>query len=394
GILACSCVFSSHAAYMSVQTTTVRRQALSKAAVEVQIELYRVTDELVAHLKGSKKADLAALEARLAAVNGKLSGGAAGISERERADLAAELKQICGLLSDTRALLSNAGTAESSIEGLLKASGNGSRQGSVDELTSLVSGLKAASEDPAQAAWVFERMKSRYKNRPGFKAQYGLMDDNGNFTVSSMVTADGKTVEIVSCRIQKIFGADKKLIGWEVVSQREARQAALSSLAKEALSTLNGGAGSKDLTAMVAALCELHQSWLKKLGFIGAAAGPEEEIERLRVIGESNKAFGLFLVQLIRYRIFVQEALLADAVPVGTRFEAWEVGAETPAGAQIYFHEEREGGVVYLGLHFLFKDQTTRFQGQSLTDETALIVVGDPVTKRAVRTKVAFGKDR
>ncbi|MBI5884086.1 MAG: hypothetical protein HZB91_13405, partial [Elusimicrobia bacterium] len=59
------------AGIMTVRSTPAPRESFSKSATEVQVELYRVTDELVAHLKGTKKADLSALEARLKALSGK-----------------------------------------------------------------------------------------------------------------------------------------------------------------------------------------------------------------------------------------------------------------------------------------------------------------------------------
>jgi hypothetical protein len=400
----------------------------SFVALEARYDLGGLGSDIVLHLSGKKPASLAQLNARLRDIEARLSSGST--LETEAAEIRAEVSRLAVLINNAAILATDAsGAVTPKVQVLVQNVTGASRGGGVETVAALMAGLREVAARPEEAARIFDNLSQRLGDPKLSAALKSFDSGSGRDAVLAAVTGKPVPIEFTDPNLVKkvtdlkgepipmplppgqawVPKTDVKTAAGAAAdpflslmpdarerrftSERASQREELLAGGREALRAAGIPPESlSDLAAVVARLAVVQQDVLKGLGITGPAQDFDEEQRRLEAIAEVNRPLALYLIALSRYRVLMQGALLADAVPEGTALEAWEIGQpeSVSAGAAITFHVEREDGQVYTGFLYTFPDGTSRFQGQSREGNTGLMVVRTPKTGKTARTVVTF----
>ena len=397
----------------------------SGTVMQARGELQSLNEDLLAHLRGKKKASVADLEKRLKRVEAMLAEGSMLASEQ--AKVRDDVKKVSALLESTKSLtLGGSGRPNPQVTALVEAVSAGPKQGDGATVAALVGGLRDAAADPSQAARIFENLQQRLGGLPDAQArlakvQKGLAESPIEFADPRNPNAQsGKPKDPdLSPPAPGVQGAVKNVKGPGLsdaaedaaspflnllpdakerlfTADRLDKRRSLLRGAREAILTSHGDPDAFiGLPSLIAHLEQTRGFLLETHGIKGPAKDAAEEQRRMKVIAETNMPLALYMVDMAMYKVFLQQAFLSQAIPVGTVFEAWEVGAPAePLVTKIVFSAQQESGAVFLGFQYHYKDGTSRFQGQGRDDDSALSVARSPVTGKEIRTRAFFDAER
>ena len=400
----------------------------SFVALQAQYDLKALGKEIVQHLSGKKPASLPELDRRLREIEARLSTGA--MLESEAADVRSEVQRLSTLLSDTAALAAGPGGAVTpKVQALVRNVAGVANGGGVETVAVLMSGLRDVAAKPEDAARIFDNLRRQFGDPKLSAALTALDAGSGRDAVLVAVTGKSEPIaytdpvllkkvtdlkggpippplppgqswtpkrgvkDAVDAAANPFFSLMPDARERKFSSDRASQRETLLSQGRDALRACGVSPESfPGLAAMVARLAAAQADILRQMGLTKPAQDFAEEQRRLESISQVNRPLALYLVALSRYRVLMQSALLADAIPDGTPLEPWELGQPESAapGATITFYVEREGAETYTGFLYNFSDGTSRFQGQSREGDTGLMVVRTPGTGKTVRTVVAF----